>query len=526
MSLILFYLFSGLVALLTIIYFFIRKKYSYWADRNVNFIKPEFPFGNIKDLGSKYQTSQLLHQFYKQLKDKGPIGGIYFLLSPVAVVTDLNLIKNILIKDFQHFQERGVYHNEKDDPLSANLFNLESVKWKHLRHKLTPTFTSGKMKFMFPTMVEVAEHFQFTLNRLLAQDEVLEVKDLLARFTTDIIGTCAFGINCNSLDDPKAEFRTMGKKVFETSRHPRVVHILMASFRSTARWLGMKSVQEDVSKFFMKVVRETVEYRETNNIKRNDFMDLLIQLKKNGQLDDNTDDKHNVGAISIEEIAAQSFVFFLAGFETSSTALSFTLYELAINPNIQQKARDEIVQVLKNYNGELTYEAMMDMTYINCIINGIFYIINNYNIYKMNLILESLRKYPPGAHIIRQVTKDYLIADTKVTLEKGTMLMIPSYSIHHDAYYYPDPEKFNPDRFLPSEVQERHPMTYIPFGDGPRNCIGLRFGLLQVRIGIIMLLKKFEFCTCEKTVIPVKFSSRGLVLTNDGGLYLNVKVIK
>lgn len=197
--------------------YYIKRTYNYWNDRGVVSIKAQFPYGNLKILGKTHHMATLLKKYYDELKNKSPFVGLYFFLSPIALITDLDLIKSILVKDFQNFQNRGLYFNEKDDPLSAHLVSLEGTKWKNLRAKLTPTFTSGKMKMMYPTIVAVSEQFVDYLNRTIATDPVIEMKDVLARFTTDVIGSCAFGLDCKSLQDPNAKFREMGRKTFEPS---------------------------------------------------------------------------------------------------------------------------------------------------------------------------------------------------------------------------------------------------------------------------------------------------------------------
>lgn len=368
--------FTTIVILLTSVLLaavvYVRKKYSYWAVRGAPFITPKFPFGNLIIFGKKEHTSQLFTRFYQEKKGTGPVCGLYFFLSPVALAIDIDFIRNVLIKDFNHFQDRGAYYNERDDPLSAHLFNLEAAKWKVLRSKLTPTFTSGKMKFMFPTIVDVANEFQLCLNQLIDGESTgmkeLELRDLLGRFTTDIIGTCAFGIDCNSLKDPDAKFREMGKKVFEVPKVNFVERLLMTSYQGLAKKLRLVAHHRDVTEFFLNSVKETIAYREDNNVQRNDFMSLLMQLKNEGHLND--DPKNNLGQLTINEIAAQAYVFFLAGFETSSTTLTYCLYELAVNEDIQKKAREEIETVLRKHDGKLTYEAIGEMVYVDHIING------------------------------------------------------------------------------------------------------------------------------------------------------------
>lgn len=162
------------------------------------------------------------------------------------------------------------------------------------------------MKFMFGTVVEVGERFNDCLREIIQDNNEVEIKDLLARFTTDVIGTCAFGIECNSLKDPSAEFKNKGEKAFIPRYYPPL-QILVHGFKNISKRLRLKIVPDDVSEFFLNVVRETVEYREKNNISRNDFMDILIKLK-------NDKTSNGLGALTLNEVAAQAFLFFLAGF--------------------------------------------------------------------------------------------------------------------------------------------------------------------------------------------------------------------
>ena len=241
--------------------------------------------------------------------------------------------------------------------------------------------------------------------------------------------------------------------------------LLANAFQDQCRALNIQITPSSIQDFFLKLIIDTVEYREKNNIKRNDFLSMLIQLKNNGKLDG---DEKEVGKISFTDLAAQSFVcfhfpssinqfilvillivlqvFFLAGFETSSTALSYALYELSINQELQDKTRVEIEKVLNKYDGEITYDAVMNMDFCGQIIN------------------ESLRKYPPGHILMRQCTKDYPVPGTNITIEKGANLMLPMSAIHNDPEYFPNPEKFDPERFSPENVKSINPFTFLPFG--------------------------------------------------------------
>ncbi|XP_052870415.1 probable cytochrome P450 6a19 [Anopheles cruzii] len=489
-----------LVAALLLGVLWVRRRFAYWKDRGVPYVEPTFPHGNLAGMGSTLHMANVIRSVYGQLKGKTAglgFAGMYFFLSPVTVVFDLELVKNVLVKDFHYFHDRSVYHNEKDDPLSEHLFAMEGTKWRSLRSKLTPTFTSGKMKMMFPTIRAVADEFSKCVAGTIKSDPELELKELLARFTTDVIGNCAFGLECNSLKDADAEFRRMGRKVFHVTRFSLLKRFLASQYPNVARRLGVTNNASDVSKFFLNAVRETVQYRITNNVQRNDFMSLLMELMREEDAD----------PLSIEQATAQAFVFFAAGFETSSTAMAFCLYELAVNQELQRKARDNVNEVLKRYDGTLSYEALQDMVYIDMCIN------------------ESLRKYSPAPTLSRIASKDYPVPGTKHVIPKGQTVLVPVHGIHHDSEYYPDPDRFLPERFDEQTKASRNPYAFLPFGEGPRNCIGLRFGLMQARIGMAVLLKHFHFTLSPKTPVPLRASPSNTVFTIDGGLFLKVQTV-
>lgn len=234
---------------------------------------------------------------------------------------------------------------------------------------------------MFQTVAACAENLHNVLkNHSLLQDPV-DIKEIVSRFTTDIIGSCAFGIECNSLKNPNSEFRIYGKRNFDPKVFEIIKHIMTLLIpHEILRAVHLKQTNREVENFFIDAVRKTVEHREKNNIHRKDFMHLLLQLKNRGRLSD--DEKlhiKNSGSdlnaeerLTMNEVAAQCFVFFLAGFETSGSTMTFALLELAMNQDIQEKLRHEIVSVLKKYGGNCTYEAIMEMKYLDQVVHGKF----------------------------------------------------------------------------------------------------------------------------------------------------------
>lgn len=124
---------------------------------------------------------------------------------------------------------------------------------------------------------------------------------------------------------------------------------------------------------------------------------------------------------------------------------------------------------------------------------------------------------------MRMASNDYRVPDTEVTIEKDTLVFIPVYAIHRDAEIYPEPEKYDPERFSDENKQNRHPMAHIPFGEGPRNCIGLRFGLMQTKVGLIQLLTNFKFSPAPKTTIPMEFSPSAPFVCPVNNMWLKVE---
>lgn len=138
---------------------------------------------------------------------------------------------------------------------------------------------------------------------------------------------------------------------------------------------------------------------------------------------------------------------------------------------------------------------------------------------------ETLRKYPPLPGLMRRSTQPFKVPGTNVIIEKGTLVLIPVYAIHHDSEYYPDPNTFNPDRFTRDALEKQPKQAFFPFGDGPRNCIAKRFGMMQTRIGLITMLRHFKFATCSSTIHPLEFAKTGHVLATTHEIVLKFERI-
>lgn len=203
----------GLVLIVGALYVYLKLViFQYWKRRSVPALVPSFPFGNFGPaVLQRLSIGEVVQNLYNKSTER--FFGVHVITKPVLILRDPDLIRGIFIKDFAHFADRGVYINEKLDPLSANLFTMHGMKWKNMRAKLSPVFTSGKLKAMFSTILDCGASLQSYMNNAANNEDVIEVREIAACYTTDIIASAAFGVDVNSIENPDTPFRRYGRQV-------------------------------------------------------------------------------------------------------------------------------------------------------------------------------------------------------------------------------------------------------------------------------------------------------------------------
>jgi len=204
----------------------------------------------------------------------------------------------------------------------------------------------------------------------------------------------------------------------------------------------------------------------------------------------------NIGAKSLtdDEIIAQSWLFLIAGFETTATTLGYISYLLALNPSAQEKLYDEVMSAVDS-DGEISYEDLQRLPYLDACLS------------------ETLRLFPPLVRLERIASEDMKLGTKGVTLKKDQMVEIPVYPIHRSEKYYENPDEFKPERFLPENRHKLIPYTYFPFGTGPRNGLGMRFALMEVKLAISHIVMRYRFKRCPKTEVPIEYFNLTQMLT-------------
>ncbi|XP_012225549.1 probable cytochrome P450 6a14 [Linepithema humile] len=487
-----------IITFLIFTYFYHKYVISnFWRKKNVFYVDPSAAKNYMAASFGQVALGEFFRDVYLKYKDHHAFGMcMYF--NPMLMVADLDFIRTVLTKDFSNFHDRGMFCDEKHDPLSCNLFNLTGTKWKNLRIKMTPIFTPGKIKQQFPYINEISQRLVKYLEKEAQMKSTIEMKDLFERYTTDVIMSTVFGVNSDCIENPNNEFGHWKRRVIEPSQLRIVLSAYAAKIIKIWQFLSIPITPNDVTNYFINLFQVNMENRKAHNIVKQDFLNLLIQLVDTGYIksDDvkNTVDMSSIATekLTMIEGAAQAFIFFIAGYETSATTASNCMYELAQNQDIQDKLRNEIDEIIKKHNG-LSYDALNEMTYLHKVIN------------------ETMRKYPPVPSIHRICTED-TIFPPNIQVSKGTAIIIPVFGLHRDPLIYPDPDKFDPDRFNAEEIAARHPYAYLPFGEGPRICIAAKLGYLQTKIGIINVLSKYKFKLAPQTPVPLTFKSAPIVL--------------
>ncbi|CAG9785905.1 unnamed protein product [Diatraea saccharalis] len=511
------------VVLVAALVLYLRQKYSRFSACGVKYLSPVPLLGNLTRMLFRIDhfSDQIL-RLYNAYPNERFVGRFEF-LSPIVIVNDFELIKMITVKDFEYFLDHRSMIDEKCEPfLGRNLFSLKGQEWKDMRSTLSPAFTSLKMKLMVPFMVEVGNRMIETLKKKIKQSKTryldMDCKELTTRYANDVIASCAFGIKIDSMVDENNEFYQMGREASSFNFRQLVLFFLSQNFPKIMQFLKIEIFKEVTKKFFKQIVMGTMNEREAKQIVRPDLIHLLMEAKKGSDAGFATVEESNVGKRNVDrvwaddDLAAQAFVFFIAGFEGISSLMCFTLYELALNPNIQKKLFAEIMENEIKNNGKFDYTSIQSMVYLDMVIS------------------EVLRLWSPGVALDRICNKDYNIGkanekcDKDYIIRKGEGVMIPVWGIHRNPEFHPDPLKFDPERFSEENKHKIKPWTYIPFGIGPRNCIGSRFALCEVKVMLYQLLQHIEVSPCDKTVIPVKLSTDTFNLKMKGGHWLRMKL--
>lgn len=283
------------ILLVAAFYQFVYKYWTFFSDRDVCFNR------GIPVLGSNYRMlmgKEALGPAFQRLYNEYPaerLIGMYDVGGyPQYILRDPQLIKQITIKDFEHFLNHRVDVGEQTDPLMAkSLFFIKNQEWKDMRSTLSPLFTGSKMRLMLSLMTKCCEGFVKYLNVNEAggdpmRSKVYEMKDIFSRFANDTIATCAFGLEVNSMQNQQNDFYTTGRSMTENTTAVLLKFLGFSTCPRLMNLLKLRIISGTDENYFRDVVQKTIAYRNEHGVVRNDMINLLMQAS-HGTLSSNSD---------------------------------------------------------------------------------------------------------------------------------------------------------------------------------------------------------------------------------------------
>ncbi|OXA60129.1 Cytochrome P450 9e2 [Folsomia candida] len=415
---------------------------------------------------------------YRQVKAKGAkIGASVDFSQKAYLVCDPVILKHIMVKDFNHFMDRQLFEVHKEDfLLQKMLLVLTGRPWKYVRTKLNPAFSSRSIRRLFQAFDDSGKKFVEFLEKTPKNGGELDLTIAIDKFLTHVFGSATYGIDSKAFDqEGPSEFQHHGKDAYIHFHGLKGIKIfLLAALPKLGYKLGLTFLGRDNQTYFNNVFQSAVKDRLQSNTSGEDFVQLILEGKEATNLEkseDEDDEESNTSykkqlalenheVFDDEGIATNCLQFMLAGFEGSQSLLLFSVYALALNQDIQTKLRQEVLAGLEQDGGEFTFQTVNGMEYLEMFVKE----------------------------------------------------------------YFPNPEKFSPERFSKENKPNLVPNTFMPFGGGPRDCIGRRFAVIEVKVALCHLVKNFELVPSKRTLIPLQFSD-GLQRKPKGGMFLALNKI-
>ncbi|KAJ8683523.1 hypothetical protein QAD02_019315 [Eretmocerus hayati] len=481
----------------TIFYWFLTKNYSYWNKQGIPYVPDPVPgFGHVLPIITlRESAAALFTKIYN--RTQASVIGFYFMQKPAVIVRDPELVKSVLVTNYHSFSNNMVKLDEKSDPVMSKnpFFAKDQHTWKMNRSRIANQIAGGKLRQLYVIIEQVCEKMLAYVDRKIDQNDGVfecEMKDFFTKFTGEIVANAAFAIEGQSFEDKpdKWAYVNVARTVFKPTFIHGIKHSLILYLPRIAAFFRLGYLTDSARQYFSENIKAIIKQRQKSGDTPNDYLQSIIDAN----------DKND-----IDSIISDIIVFHTDVYETSSTTLSSVFYQLSKNPDAQTKLREDITTKSKSHHGCITYESLKEMDFLEYVIN------------------EALRLMPTVGRFIKMCTNEITLVGNdglKCHIKPGSPVVIPVLGLHHDEKYWPDPEKFDPDRFQPDNQIGRHKNVYLPFGDGPKLCVGYRLGILLVKIATATLITRFSIEPSSITKEPLKLEPASLLTYFEGGLWV------
>ncbi|GMS88842.1 hypothetical protein PENTCL1PPCAC_11017, partial [Pristionchus entomophagus] len=475
-----------LISAFSAIYAFYLRSSTYWLRRGVVAVHPRsIIFGSSKDLMQKHYPRVLKYRDWG--KEYGKTYGIKEGVQNTLVTSDLEMVQEIFVKQFDYFHSRKrviLGPNIDKDP-RVNLFESRGARWKRLRTLSAPSFSVSSLKKIRPIVEDSVLNMVRIMEERHAGGESFNIHQFYCEYTMDTIGRLVMGQKESLIfNNPRV---AVAQSMFLRDFDRPVIYLNQAvPILSPITMWGLETFSSKLSEGTLKIraemetaVYERIKQRESNppdeTTPTADFIDLFLDFaaemaeteKKEFKLSEAQVPKN----LTVDEVVAQAMIFLLAGFDTTANALGFTSWILATHPEVLQRCKEEIDE--NCCDESISYEDLANLTYTEAVCK------------------ETLRFYPLGAFgNSRLCMKDAEVCGMEI--ESGTNIVVDVYGLHFDpSIWGEDVDEFKPERWLDTD-RRVPPHAYIPFGVGPRICIGMRLAMMEEKIALAHILRKFD----------------------------------
>ncbi|XP_035708420.1 cytochrome P450 3A24-like [Folsomia candida] len=416
----------------------------------------------------------------KRVKMYGPIFGMYEGRAPHIYITDPDLIRLIFIKDFDHFQNKRMY-DEGHELINDMMDILPYEKWKVVRTYFSPQLTTGKIKTMSYQMLDTIHDWMDKLiKKADGQRCIVNPKIDFTSLTLDVIARCAFGTRINVLDDTNDPFFRYVRKLTLDDEEPSWMFSLVQMFPFLVKMEPVFPL--DAINFFGDLLKNILSTRKQSGQRANDFVDVM-----NDMIDKcKTDPDYGRLGITPTTAMCQAMAFLFAGFQTTAETLTLMAFRLSQKPDKQDKLIREVDDFYERHDGKIEHDHVSELVYLNACMN------------------ETLRMNPALIRLERDCQSDWTHKGTGLKVKKGTTIQVPVFAVHFDEKNYPEPYEWKPERFLPENKDALNPYAFLSFGQGPHNCIGMRFAKEEIQMTMASVLKHFRFEDTEGAKLKMK----------------------
>ncbi|XP_003743686.1 cytochrome P450 3A4 [Galendromus occidentalis] len=475
---------------------------------NVPGPKPSWIWGNALEI----ERNGLIAMQVEWHRKYGPVIGYFMGEIPILAISDVELLKLIEIKDFMDFADRprfmtGAGSGIHDHALTA----LTGERWKRVRSTLTPSFTISKLKALNPEVAAIVDEFMENVEK--HENKDMEISSYYQALTMDTICKSALGADFGiQKHGPSHPLVVAAKALFDA--HSSIIQTILGSFHPLRHllylivklrmWISGKKLSGNPIISLKSKCRQIVESRRADSSNtRVDLLQMMIDAQGSelehtsltiGEKDDDSKfiaptcpmaNASNPYKLSEQEVIDNAFQVLLAGYETTSSSLAFITRMLLRFPEVQERLREELMRATDE-GKVFDFERLQKCSYMEAVIQ------------------ETLRLRPPiYSFTIREASTEKFYEDFNLRIPKGQAVFVSTQALHLRDDYFADPHDFKPERFLPENRASLVANAWQPFGAGPRNCIGMRFAQLEIKLTLAKLLTRYRLsCNTEPAGDP------------------------